>query len=360
MLPIGLAHDTPHRLNNINLRVTGRQKQHRIQGGHVNTFGQTAHIAQDTAYTVLNRFLQPVELAVFLASTHTPIDVFCFTCQTRLVLDSLCILIRLNHSLEHLGNGLGTYLVSLLAYGRLDHLAESHCALHWLGRFFCSSLLQTDLGQRLPAADDLGCIVNPQLVVFVFQKRLQLAIDVTLLHRKHNHLIINQKVPAYRFRKRNDMQLLSIQGFVVHGVECNGISLCDRLGIAAIYSWCRSHIQTLGGLYVGSIVHPDKSTFVIPFIGRPCCSMRLVADDQVKVFQSVVMLRLVDDINGMIGTENHRHVFVIMPFLDVFSQTFAVCRSWIRQFMHQHLDGAIVLASALLAYIAVRANCKAM
>ena len=285
---------------------------------------------------------------------------FCLTSQTRLVLDSLCILIRLNHRLEHLGNGLGADLVSLFAYGRLNHLTESHCALHWLERFFCSSLLQTDLGQRLPAADDLGCIVNPQLVVFVCQKRLQLAIDVALLHRKHDYLVINQKVPAYRFRKRNDMQLLSIIGFFVHGVERDGISLRDRLGIAAIYSWRRSHVQTLGGLYVGSIMHPDKSTFVIPFIGRPCCSMRLVTNDQVKIFQSMVMLRLVDNINRMIGTENHRHVFIIMPFLDVFSQTFAVCRSWIRQFMHQHLDGAIVLASALLAYIAVRANCKAM
>ena len=250
--------------------------------------------------------------------------------------------------------------MSLLAYGRLDHLAESHCALHWLGRFFCSSLLQTDLGQRLPAANDLGSIVNPQLVVFVCQKRLQLAIDVTLLHRKHDHLVINQKVPAYRFRERDDMQLLSIQGFVVHGVERNGISLCDRLGIVAIYSWCRSHVQTLGGLYVGSIVHSDKSTFVIPFIGRPRCSMRLVTDDQVKIFQTIIMLRLVDDFNGMIGTKHYGHVFAIMPFLDILSQTFAVCCGRIRQFMHQHLDGVIIPASALLAYIAVRANCKAV
>ena len=250
--------------------------------------------------------------------------------------------------------------MSLFAYGRLDHLAESHCALHWLGRFFCSSLLQTDLGQSLPAANDLGRIVNPQLVVFACQKRLQLAIDVALLHRKHNHLVINQKIPAYRFRERDDMQLLSIIGFFVHGVERNGISLRDRLGIAAIYSWRRSHVQALGGPYVGRMVHPDKSTFVIPFIGRAGCSVSLVADDQIKVFQSMVMLRLVDDINGMIGAEHHRHVFAIMPFLDIFSQTLAVCCGWVRQLMHQHLDGAIVLASALLAYIAVRANCKAM
>ena len=62
---LSTAHHSPHRLHHVDLRPARLQEQHGIQGGHVDTLGQTAGVAEHVAAVTHDPGLgaQPVELA---------------------------------------------------------------------------------------------------------------------------------------------------------------------------------------------------------------------------------------------------------------------------------------------------------
>ena len=69
------AHDTPHGLYHIYLRVSGREKQNRIQRRYVHAFGQAAGIGEDAALVAFGRrSVQPGQFFIANRCRHGAID----------------------------------------------------------------------------------------------------------------------------------------------------------------------------------------------------------------------------------------------------------------------------------------------
>ena len=49
VLALGLAHHPADRLDDVDHGIAGVEEQHRVQGGHVDAFGQAAGVGQDPA-----------------------------------------------------------------------------------------------------------------------------------------------------------------------------------------------------------------------------------------------------------------------------------------------------------------------
>ena len=282
----------------------------------------------------------------------------CLAGQARFRLDILRILICLHNTLEHPGDGFGADLVCPAPTG-LDDLTESNRAFHGLGHVLVG-LLDPDLGKRLPAANDLCRIVHLELVALIGQQGLKLAIDVAFFHRQHQHLVVHQQATGDGFRESDDMQLRPVQGLIIHRVQRHIITLGHCLGTDAVDARSCRHVQAPGSPDVVIVMHPDESAFVIPLIGGTGGAVRLITDDEIKIFQLMHLLSLMDHVDRMVGAEHHRHVILIMPFPDILCEALAVCRGWIRQLMNLHLDGVIILLAALLPDITVGADCKTM
>ncbi|MNC28925.1 hypothetical protein D3C75_771550 [compost metagenome] len=74
---------------------------------------------------------------------------------------------------------------------RRDDLAEGDSSFH---RLIVTDqvISQTLFGQGLPATDNLGGIIDLELVVFVLQQLLEAAADGTLFDGEHQHFVIDQ------------------------------------------------------------------------------------------------------------------------------------------------------------------------
>ena len=70
------AHDAPHTLHHIDLRIARRQEEHRIECRHIDPFGQTAHIGHHAAFLrIVGLFGQPSQGRIALGGAHAAIDV---------------------------------------------------------------------------------------------------------------------------------------------------------------------------------------------------------------------------------------------------------------------------------------------
>ena len=78
------------------------------------------------------------------------------------------------------------------------------------------------LRQPVPAADDLGRIVEIQLVVLVGELLLERLGDVLLVHRQHQHLVVGQQVLLDGLAEAEAMQLRAEVLDVVHRSEFGG------------------------------------------------------------------------------------------------------------------------------------------
>ena len=56
----------------------------------------------------------------------------------------------------------------------------------------------------------------------------------------------------------------------------------------------------------------DEIAFIVAIEGRSGCAMGFITNDQIKISQVVIVLRLMDDFDGVIGTEHHAHVLDVM------------------------------------------------
>ena len=103
----------------------------------------------------------------------------------------------------------------------------------------------------------------------------------------------------------------------------------------------------------------DEMTFVFAAKCDARGAVRLVADDEVEVRQAVPLLSTVDDVDGVVGAENHAHVRGVVPLCHLDGQAAWFGCGGIAQFVGERLD-AVVVFLALLADIAVGANGEAV
>ncbi|MNV89696.1 hypothetical protein D3C71_1840120 [compost metagenome] len=87
--------------------------------------------------------------------------------------------------------------------------------------------------------------------------------------------------------------------------------------------------------------------------------MRFVADDEVEVGQAVALLRAADNVDGVVGAEDHAHVRGVVPFGHLGGQAAWFGRGGVAQLVSEGLN-AIVVLLALLADFAVGADREAV
>ena len=78
------------------------------------------------------------------------------------------------------------------------------------------------------------------------------------------------------------------------------------------------HVEPLGGADEVGVVDFDEVAFVLVVEGGAGGAVGFVADDQVEVGQTVVVLGLADDVDGVVGGEHDAHVLgvvALVPFL---------------------------------------------
>ena len=370
LLALGLAHDPPHRLHYVYLRIARGQEQHCIQRRDIHPFGQTTHVGENPAGVVWRLGLQPVELFLFLAGIHAAVHMLGLAVQSnrdsilrhgaavlRLLL-AFMFLIGFHHRLEHGGYVLGADLVVFRVLGWLDHLAEGHGAAHEcliIHQVLAGSLL----GQGFPATYDLGGIVHLELVVVVLEQGLQAAADVRLVYRQHQHLVIDQQIILDRLREGNHVQVFAIPCFVIHRVQRHVVTLGGGLGAVGIDARGGGHVQALAALDKGSIVDFHKAGIVFVLIGCPGGAVRLIANDQVKACQPVFLLRFADHLNGMVGGEHHAHVLAIVALAHLRRQPCRVGGGRVTQLVGKGLHNVIVFF-ALVAHVAIGTDREAV
>ena len=95
-----------------------------------------------------------------------------------------------------------------------------------------------------------------------------------------------------------------------------------------------------------------ERTFIVAFEGGTGGAMGFITHDQIKLRQPL-LLRLMDHIDGVIGTEDHGHVILVLTRLYAQSQPLGIGSGWVTQLMGEGLHRIILLAALLLAHIAV-------
>ena len=56
----------------------------------------------------------------------------------------------------------------------------------------------------------------------------------------------------------------------------------------------------------------DKGAFALALEGGSCRAMGFIADNEVKITETMKLLCLADDIDGMVGGENDAHVLGVV------------------------------------------------
>ena len=110
-------------------------------------------------------------------------------------------------------------------------------------------------------------------------------------------------------------------GFIVHRIQNH--AFCCFSGFA-IDAWGGGHIQPFCTFDVIGIVYADKSGFVFSI---KCCAgsaVCFITNNQVKFRQPVLCLRLMNDIDGVVGGVDDGHVFCVMQQAGCLIQAFGV------------------------------------
>ncbi|KXW57374.1 hypothetical protein FEMY_21010 [Ferrovum myxofaciens] len=105
-------------------------------------------------------------------------------------------------------------------------------------------------------------------------------------------------------------------------------------------------------------MHPDESTFIFVIKGGPRGAMGFIAHDQVEGRQAVMLLGPVNDLDGVIGAEDHRHASIISSPENGTSQFCGIRGGGITQFMNQSFHPVFFLPLALLPNIGIGTHGK--
>ncbi len=195
-------------------------------------------------------------------------------------------------------------------FGILDRTREGHRTSH-RGRIGSKSAGVrcgvSALCEPIPTADDLYRVGESQFVV-AGKLGLERRCDELLVHRQHEHLVVAQQVGAHCLAKAETMELFTVEIWIIHRAEqCISFS-GFALALVGVQAGRRGHIQALLGPEEPLVMHADKGRLILAgssHTGGPMC---FVADDEVELGQSVG-LSIMNDLDGLVGREDNRHVF---------------------------------------------------
>ena len=191
--------------------------------------------------------------------------------------------------------------------GRLDVLREGHRPSHW-HRVRAEIHVCGAFGQTIPAAHDLGSVIEGELMVLVGQRRLQPTGDRLVVDAQDHDLVVGEQVALDGLTEPQPVKLRAVHRFVVHRRDDCRVVRCLALGLLAVDARCRRHVQPFGGRQVVVVVHLDEGRLV--GTAGKCDAggaMRLVTQDEVELLPGLP-LGPSDDVNGLVGGEDDGHL----------------------------------------------------
>ncbi|CKM69207.1 Uncharacterised protein [Mycobacterium tuberculosis] len=264
-----LAHHPTDRLHHVDDGIARIQEQHRVQRGHVDPFGEAAGVGQDAAFILGDHAFEPGQLFVADQRVERPVHVAHRTRQARAVVNQFAVC--LNHFREQLGNLLG----------RLDVLGERHRPTH--RRLTGDNAGTGPLGQAIPAADDLGGVVEHQLAGNPGEFLLQPGRDHALIDGEHHHLVVGEQPALHRLAERQPVKLRPERQLVVHRHQLGGVLVGPVLDALGENPWRGGHIQPPGRLQILTVVHPHEVRLIVPRQRHAGGAVGLVAHHQVEL-----------------------------------------------------------------------------
>ena len=271
----GSAHDAAHGLYDIHHGFAGREEQHGVKCGDVHTFGKTADVEENFAGVFFGFCAQPVEKFRFLNSVHGAVDVSCFAREPVFNVEPLFVefsefleafLFALfevrDDVIKSFGEGDGRRAVVIVR--GMNHLSKTDGSTHRFlvvphGNFF----FEVHLRQGSPAADDLGGVGNGKTAF------LHVGVDVGVFDEvfvdgQDDDLVIHEAlILLHGLREGNFVEGLSVNSFVVHGVELNVARALLFFDLGAVNLRRGRHVKAFGGTDEVVVVNSRKRLLLL-------------------------------------------------------------------------------------------------
>ena len=290
------AHHPPDRLHDVDLAVARVQEHDGVEGRHVHALGKAARVAEDAADVDVVILLQPVETAFALprlvGAVHVP--------DLAVELAQRPVAVFRQEFRNHVAELVPDQL------GGLDAPAERQGAVHG-PRVIGAIPHQSRLGEGLPAADDLGRVVEHQFAVLVGKALLHGGADLPLVHGQHDHAVVREDAAVDRPGEAVVEQHVPVEIRIVHrrqhGVGVAGLGA----GVLAVDARRSGHVEAFAAANDVVVVHLDEIRLVLAREGHAGRAVGLVADDQVEVGQAMLGLGVGDHRDRLVGGEHHAH-----------------------------------------------------
>ena len=308
------AHHAANRLHHVHLRVTGGKEQHGIERRHVHALGQAAHVGHHAALPVVLRLVgQPLQDFVALLRVHRAVYMSCGDRNGMRKAFRIQILVVLFRNLRQDGShvfGRDARPACALVYGR----AERHGAVHhpWISIPSAVVVALYHFRQPVDYAYQFGRVVKVQFGGRVGDVALDVVRHVVLADGQHKHLVIGQQPVLHGIGEVHAVELLPVEGFVVHRAEDAVLFRCLDFGRFTVQARRGGHIQPLAPLHVVIGVYFGEVALVLVRQLHTRGAVGFVTDDEVEnailaaSFGQYLLLRRRNGVNGLVGGE-HDH-----------------------------------------------------
>ena len=270
------THHTSDGLHHINLGVFGWNENNRIQRRHINPLTQTTGICQHTAFHFIVRLpFKPHQFLVTFCGRHRTIHMFSYNIY------HLSLVFRTN--IFHIGR-LAVSKNTCRCFWGFDCRTESYRTAHWqrVCRLDKPLISQYPFRQSVNATYKFGSIIYGYRAVFVGNYIAQSWSNILVAYGKNQYFIISKQLFLYGFAKTYAINLVTIQGNIIHRAQYNiaffGFFAC----LIRIKTWGSSHIKPMFRLNKIIVVHFNKGTFFCSFKRYACRAVSLIANNQVE------------------------------------------------------------------------------
>ena len=168
---------------------------------------------------------------------------------------------------------------------RPDVLTKRHSLAHGrgIGGFQKPLVNKHPFGERVDAADELAGVIRIYFLAPIGHSLLQSCGNLTFTQSQDQHLVVRQQVLIHGLAKTDAENFRPIHGLVIHGTKI-GIGFFGLfLALLRVQARRSRHVQTFFRLNEGVVMYLNEGGILFILQRDAGCSMRLVADDQVKV-----------------------------------------------------------------------------
>ena len=306
------AHHASHALHHIHLRIAGREEEHGIEGRHVDTLRETAHIGDDATFLwVGGVFCQPRQGVVALGCPHTAIHV------ARLDVHHAFALF-VGETLVVEGRDAGQHVLNVARGARFvgfaNFVGEGQGSAHksWVGLPSDAFVAHNLFGESVDYANEASRVVVVEFFgLEVFHLLHQGVGNHIFRHGEHQDFVVGEDAVSHGIGEIDAEKFLSIGFLIVHRTEHTIVFAGSDSGIFSIKARSGRHIESLSATDEVIIVNLDEVALVLLSYFDSRGAVGFVADHKVESAKLAVGLlqkeglRGGDDLDALIGGKDH-------------------------------------------------------